>query len=330
MGINDFSLKAICILLGALTITVASAEPPIDYEEREEGWFWYKDPLRIVIRAEDEQEPVESSVSPRPPQSIEKPPVATSVDEGPEPLSVAWLQEKLPETIELAIDDPGEDLVNVRAALYLQRLAFDKSEQFAKNWQQVALSDPLLDENNRFPTATFGRRTRRLRDEEEQNRRLEWLSENVGFFYFHDQNCDYCIQQLPVLEQLKSDYGFEIYGISVDGKELDSDNIPSYPDDGHAVKFRVQTVPAVVMVWPPDNAAIISQSIIARDQFVTRAVNVSQMHDVLTEEVDRSLGITPESYVGLKEVSEDFDEDDPASWINHIREEAGYAPLDME
>lgn len=315
------------LLLGACM--TAGAVEAIDYDEREEGWFWYKD---FMLQEEPEEVPEEE---PEPPTIVVSAPEddgagGPAEKEGPAPMSVAWLQKKIPESIERAIDDPGENLVNVRAFAYLQRAAFDKADNFRDNMHQVVISDPILDENNRFPISTFGRQARRLRDQQEEKRRLKWLAEHVGLFYFHDAACSYCTKQLPLIEDIAREYGFNTIGISIDGSRLNSDSIRSFPDDGHAVKFRVQSVPAVVMVWPPNNAAIVSQNIVAQDELITRIIGVAQMKNILTEQVDRELGIEPDQYIGLEAARDEIDDDDPATWINYLRKQAGYEPLDFD
>lgn len=300
----------------------------IDYTKHEEGWFWYE-----LLFEEPEIEDETPEPEPEPEivivQETDEPEGVADKSQEPAPFSTAWLQQKIPESIERAMDDPGENLINVRVFAYLQKLAFEKAERFADNMHRVVLSDPLLDENNNFPLATYGRDIRALANEAEEERRVHWLADNAGLFYFHDSNCLYCAQQLPVIERFKERFDFNVLGISIDGTELDSSIIPSLPDDGHAVKFQVQSVPALVLVWPPNNAAVISQSILSGDQIPRRIINAAQFKGLLTEQVDAELGIQSDSYLDPAEIHGDIS-DDPRSWINRIREEAGYEPLEME
>ena len=52
-----------------------------------------------------------------------------------------------------AIDNPSPE--NVAAYYYLQRVMMDKAQRFTDMARRVVMSDPLLDENQRRPIATF-------------------------------------------------------------------------------------------------------------------------------------------------------------------------------
>jgi conjugal transfer pilus assembly protein TraF len=63
------------------------------------------------------------------------------------------VRENLPKYKDAAWDNPTVE--NVRAFMYLQRFAIDRSEQFSNATEMAVLGDPYLDEISRRPAATF-------------------------------------------------------------------------------------------------------------------------------------------------------------------------------
>lgn len=320
---------SICLFVVALAAPFPLGASENYYAEREEGWFWYQDPPPPPEEEESEPPTPEIATVDIPEEGEDADEEEDSEEKEPEPMSVAWLNERIPEALETAIDDPGPDNVNVRAYAYLQRAAFDKSERFAYNMKQVVLSDPVLDENNRYPIASFGRRTARVENRKDREKRLTWLSENAGLFYFHDQECQYCVQQLPVLERLREEYGFSIMAVSIDNSRLENTSLPTRLDSGQARRFQVQTVPAIVMVFPPDNAAILSQSLISKKGLENRAIASARELELLSPSVEEELGIERDVYAGeVEPEAPQMDMSKPKQLINHIRSELGYEPIE--
>ena len=81
-----------------------------------------------------------------------------------------------------AIDEPTPE--NVSAYMYLQRVVLDKSEKFAQVTQQVVMSDPVLDENSRRPTATFGAFAMDDMATQGTEKAAKKLAETPGFGFF--------------------------------------------------------------------------------------------------------------------------------------------------
>jgi len=319
-------------LIGLVIGGIASAgAQSIDYDEREEGWFWCHDP---ALLEEEEPEPSEEPMVMLTPIEPTEPPEPEILEsdqsqDEPAPLSAAWLRTNLPKALERAIDDPGPDNINIRQYLYMQRALLDKAERFAREAQRVSLSDPVLDENNRYPITQFASRAMYQEKQEDRDKRLRWLAEHAGFFYFHDKTCKYCAQQLPLLERIKEDYGLEIVAVSVDNSILQDTSLPTQIDSGQARRFQIQSVPAIAMVFPPDNVAILSQSIITRRGFENRALAIAEEMDLLTPEVDEELGVERLQYAGKTAPdAERISIDDPSVFINHVRSELGYEPID--
>ncbi|SMC28616.1 plasmid transfer operon protein, partial [Desulfacinum hydrothermale DSM 13146] len=121
------------------------------YSGKEEGWFFYKDPVDQEQKQEEQKEPpaslpVQETESPK---KFERQSVLVSQPEKPKPLSVRWIRENLPKLLDTAIDDPTPE--NVAAYLYAHRIMMDKAQNFAKVSYRVSRLDPLLNEETRFP-----------------------------------------------------------------------------------------------------------------------------------------------------------------------------------
>jgi conjugal transfer pilus assembly protein TraF len=313
---------ALSLVVSALVIPVpAWTQSVTDYTEARSGWFWYQDPLLIVIEPIDEEDDDEDkAIAVVEDAATER---KALVAERPEFGSVGWLRSEIPVALQRALDDPSED--NIKAFAYMQRMAFDRAEVFARQFQSVVLSDPVLDENNRMPISTFARRVARRENEQERQKRLAWLAENAGFFYFHDENCVYCREQAPVLNRVASRHNLRVLAISMDGSEYEGVDFPTRVNDGHAERFQVEQVPALVMIWPPDNAAVISQGLLSAPDIENRMLTIAERVGLLTEEVDQSLGIERQKMLTDIELHELQElEDDPSAWVRRLRQEMGY------
>lgn len=304
----------LAVILAA--IVAAKSAYAMDYEDLRRGWFWYEDPIGELKHDESEEEDALPPIVSAPVDDVD-------VDrKEPSFMTAAWLRENIPLALDRAITDPTPD--NVRAFAYLQRITFDKAETFANQFQQVVLSDPLLDENNRMPTATFARRAMRQERAEEEAAQMAYLSEHVGMFYFHDENCLYCVQQIPALEYISSNYGIQIMAISVGGRTQAGLPFPTRENDGHAKRFRIQQVPAIVLLWPPNNAAVISQNIIGRSDLVRRTLAIAEANGLLNDEVFEKLGISKPQMVARENLNASLFEENPGEFIIQLRRAMGY------
>ena len=113
------------------------------WDKSGEGYWWYaqepqpkKEPPVVVAQQtkqpeKPEQEPKEQKTA------------------APAVFSADWVEENLKVYRRLAWDNPTVE--NLRAYLYLQRFAIDRSEQFAYAGQMAVQGDPFLDEVARAP-----------------------------------------------------------------------------------------------------------------------------------------------------------------------------------
>jgi thiol-disulfide isomerase/thioredoxin len=178
-----------------------------------------------------------------------------------------------------------------------------------------------LDENNRAPISIAASRALRSRKKEEDEAKLRLLAQRVGFFYFHDDECVYCQQQVPILEKLHEEYGFSFLAIGVGNSTLEGVSFPTRMDQGQAQTLEVSRVPSIVMVWPEDNAAVLTQSFVPQSAFEARTITIARQLEILTDDDLEEMGIEQETlFVDL-----DLDDpDDLYQWVLNVRREMGY------
>lgn len=208
-------------------------KPPAAYfREREDGWFWYRDP----------------AVS-QPPNPLPVPPPAppTSHADPSDPLQrIARQRERLERMQALAILEPTRQ--NVAAYLEQHQALMDQSERFADVWQQVVWTTPDLDNTLRAPTGSAAYVSADA-NAEGLDQRLTEATQKYGLMFFFRGSCPYCHQFAPVLQAFAKRYGFSIVAVTLDGGTL-----PEFPapksNEAAATALQVDSVPAVYLIEP--------------------------------------------------------------------------------
>lgn len=261
------------------------------YGDKERGWFFYEDP-------ELDEEQINNPIppAPKPPPVEEK--KAEPLPEKPpgaKPLSAEWLRKNMEKYRDKAIDEPTPE--NVSAYMYLQRVVLDKSEKFAQVTQQVVMSDPVLDENSRRPTATFGAFAMDDMATQGTEKAAKKLAETAGLWFFYASTCEFCIKEVGVLKGLMNAYGFKVLPIALDGLPLPGSEFPDFTiDRGQAKKLGVETTPALFLVKPgPDGGAIqLGQGLLSGEEIIKRAITLAHQNNWLnTDEYNDTLKVKP-------------------------------------
>src|SRR5260364_111528 len=177
-------MTVLLLALIASAIPAAAADrvfadnPPVRfYWRKAEGWFWY--------------EPIPEPTKPeRPlPEQPARSPTARQTT-APTVFSAAWFRQNLPKYKDLAWDHPT--LTNLRAFLWVQRLALDRARQFADMSELATLGDPLLDALSQRPYATFAAHTLDRQAGTAQARLLNELAQRVGLLFFFHSTARIC------------------------------------------------------------------------------------------------------------------------------------------
>lgn len=276
------------------------------YHGKEDGWFWYKDPK-------------DAPPKPKEPPPVVPAPTASSSPKRTEPFSVDWLRKNLPVLLERAIDAPTKD--NVEAYLYAQRIAMDKSQEYAVKARSVVASDPFLDENNRVPLSTFAKRSF-LRDIDRQSEvAMKELATKGGLWVFVDSRCHFCADQVSQVEALRKKYGFLVKYISVDGAPVPG--VPEWvKDNGHVKMLRLKITPSVVFAVPPKDYLVISQGLMAHSQMADRLLLAAEDRKLLPETMFARTNPYSRGVLSPADVA-DGASDDPKDWVTRLKEKLG-------
>lgn len=285
------------------------------YGGRDEGWFFYKDPRELK-----EKEPPPIPVLPPPPEPETKEAKPEEKKEGPQLFSVKWLRENLDKLRDLAIDNPTPE--NVRAFYYAQRVMLDKADRFATVSQQVVLSDPLLDENNRFPIAKAAQDQVLRMEKQAKKDALKFLAEKTGIWFFFDTKCSYCAMQVGVVNHLAKELNFPVKAVSLDGQTLPNLEIPSVKDQGQFRALGLTMTPSLLLVSPPKTVMIISQGVLSDSAAESRILTVAASQNLLPEEITKQMNVASRGILTTEDTN-NLDKslkDNPADWVKYLQE----------
>lgn len=227
---------------------------------KEEGWFWYQDPIEPK-----EPEPKPEEPTPPPKKTPETNVISMPKPEEPPPLSAEWFRKNYSKYLDKAVDDPSPE--NVAQYRYLTRVMLDKASNFARQFRQQTLLDPYLDESNRYPFANAMRGAFQRLNDKDRKQIIKDLSQKAGLWVFLDERCEFCVIQYPVIARAARENGFLVRYITPDGKRpswfKEGDEVSK--DMGQSQFLKIKVWPATALVVPPDKILVISQGLLSDD-----------------------------------------------------------------
>ena len=249
---------------------VSLSEPPF-FIDKERGWFWREvepdtqpKPNKQPEKANPDTE-AKHLPPPIPPQNQQ----TQSVIPEPSPLSAEWFRKNLERYRDKAIDEPSPE--NVAAYYYLQRVMMDKAQRFTDVARRVVMSDPLLDENQRRPIATFAANEANYQAGIASEQALAAIAKQAGILFFFRSDCRYCHIQAPLLALLEKRFGFKVYAVSLDGRPMPNGLYPDFHvDQGQAHLLGVISTPALFLMRPPDGIVQLAQGAVSLDDLSGR------------------------------------------------------------
>jgi conjugal transfer pilus assembly protein TraF len=213
------------------------------------GWFWYQLPPPLPPKPKPMPKPV----------AVPKPTPVKPKKKTPPPLSVQWIRVELPKLRDQAINNPSTK--NVTQYLAVQKVMFDKAQNFAEKFVQVANTNPVLDYSNFVPRSNAGNSEFNTFIAWRKQHALQYLTHHVGIWVFVKHDCPFCNLQLRQYRHLEQLAHFHTVYIDVNGGSVSGvpKNAVFVRDHGQAKMLHLVETPSIVMVWPPDNFAIVSQ-----------------------------------------------------------------------
>lgn len=305
-------------------------------KEKDQGWFWKKDPPPPEEVVKQEPPQTEQQEEAKEKEEKSPSPVAPAVPEtknSPPPFSVVWFRENIQQIRDRAIDDPTPE--NVRAYLLAQRIMLDKASRYKDMAQIISITDPLIDETGRRSTSSFGSLSQSVSAEDNERDVAREIGKKAGlFFFFKGEGCTLCSKQASIMQTFSYMTGIPIIPISVDGNDLPGNPFPRVRiDNGQAKKLQIRNVPAIALAIPPDTTRIVSFGPISADQLIKRTVLIAHDAGIVSNERYKStLPFNDNGYIDsdiLKDMPEDYMQN-PDQFIKYIQTKAGYAPVDAD
>ncbi|WP_215981862.1 conjugal transfer protein TraF [Marinobacter sp. F3R08] len=266
----------------------------LDYPERngqfiergEEGWFWYEP---VPEEEEPEKKPevkppepsVETLAKPKKPEPTPEP-VTAQPPAPPAAMSAEWFRKNIKKYKDQAWENPTPE--NVSAFLYVQKMAMNRSANFADVWKQVVSTDPMLDANSTAPTTTSG--TLRLKAEANSARKdlLTKMKDKVGLIFFFNGS-QYSMEQARTLDAIQQLYGIDVLAVSTDGSTLPEDALAKVVmDQGQSQVMGVRQVPATFVAFNDNTTKPIGVGMFARPLMENRILLVAQMNGAISDE----------------------------------------------
>ena len=242
------ALTAIGVAAAMLTVMPGAFAGPLDSNAH--GWFWYQLPPPPPPKPKPQPLPI---MAPKP---VAKP---KPKSKKPQVLSVKWIRVHLKKYRNEAINNPSTK--NVTNYLSLQKVMFDKAQNFAEKFVQVANTNPVLDYSNLVPRSNAGNSAFNTYIADNRQKALQYLTKKVGMWVFVKHDCPFCNMQLGQYRHLLQLAHFRT--VYIDANHGAISGIPKnavfVQDHGQAKMLHLVETPAIVMVWPPDNFAVVSQ-----------------------------------------------------------------------
>lgn len=270
-------LVAVVLFFAAPALVHAQSQQPGFYDRKAEGWFWYrKEPEQPKAPKPKPKPPVLSQT----PQQAPEP--AKAAPAPPQALSAEWVRTNLPKYKDQAWDNPTVE--NVKAYLYLQRFAMDRSEQFSDATELAVVGDPFLDELSRRPVATFATQKLDGTAGRAKNQILSAIAERAGLFFFFKSDDQFSQLQAPIVKMLERSQGFAVVPVSVDGAALPDGSFPEFRvDKGQAERLGIVNYPAVFLASPEGKFAPIGQGTMSLPDMRHRILVAAKREGWVTE-----------------------------------------------
>lgn len=300
-------LTVLAAAIAASAIAVSATAEPRFYDRAAEGWFWYRDPPR-------------PAPTPEAPPASEPAPQPTAAPPGPPPFSSAWLKTAIPEYLDRALDNPTAD--NVRAVLYLQRIAVDKATLYSELSQQVTVGDPYLDTEFERPLSTFAVQDVDRAAAAAQTALLRHLGESIGVLWFYRSDCAFCERQAPVIEALGRSTGLAVMTVSLDGLPMPGGAFAQsfVVDRGQAARLGVQSTPAIFVMKPPGKVELVSQGMMQLTDLRERILLVARRRGWISDEAWEATRPVRRTTVAVApEALDPAVVADPAALVAHLR-----------
>ena len=242
-----------------------------------DGYFWYKDKPKQVQKKEPQ--PEEKAPQPQPAAQSQSPVL--------KPGSAEWFRQTEQKLLDNLSSDPSEK--NALAYKAFERLRNDRVDEVARTTEKILNKYPYLSEAVRVPIAAHARQQALWQIDQAKEGIIGDLRNKAGLWMFFDSNCNFCHAQYETVKMLEQKYRIEVRYISIDGgviKGMNQKQVRFDNGGSRARQFGIKVTPAVVMVVPPENAAVIAHGAMSlsdlEEKIVTAAIDMKIADPKLT------------------------------------------------
>lgn len=264
-----------CLVIGIMSLQCFAADPEDPnsfYKDRERGWFWH--------------ESMETTVDPESPP-LEPQPMVLAPPKEQVALNVDWLKENMPILRDRAINNPTDE--NLANYAYSQRLWLDMSTRFANRMTDYMVTETMLDESQRRPTAAFALNAFQEERAVVVKEAIAEVKQNSrGIFFFFASDCGYCHKMLPVLLEFKRRHQIEILAISLDGRTIpgmEAFQVVADPEHRVAQQFNVSLTPTLHLVANDNSAELVVEGLKPLNDIEDRLLLAGRKNGMLSEEL---------------------------------------------
>ena len=202
-------------------------------------------------------------------------------------INSAWLRENLPKLREAAIDNPTDQ--NLAMHYYAQRILFDLASRFSERSKEFLVQEPALNEEFRRPTNASSLITWKDEIEKAKEKLIQSLSDKLGLFFFYRSDCPYCHKQSFSMAHLQKRTGFQVLGVSMDGKKLIAPRSDEYKhkadiNGGLSRRYNISITPTLMVVdYKTQEAVPIAYGLDDYQNILENILLVAKQKGLLTE-----------------------------------------------
>ncbi|MCT4635288.1 MAG: conjugal transfer protein TraF [Rickettsiales bacterium] len=222
--LNTLVLSVVLLLLEANSALAGNRF----YNDRERGWYY-----RECINCEEKEEPNKTKKSEKSLSEVDSRQVLDTLESVQKELQVRQARFTLEPTVE-----------NARAFLDYQRLMFNNGTKAGEAMQSALIKYPYLDSRIENPIHSQAIRAKEIEQNKANDLKIKEFAQEFQLLYFFKQDCPYCHEFYPVLENIRNNYGFEIEAISSDGAK--HSDFPTRIDNGLSAKLNITTYPTII------------------------------------------------------------------------------------
>ncbi len=223
------------------------------YKGSKRGWFWFEQQERVKQQKQQDnnQQPEQAR---------------TATDE------LNQFRDELDEAKAAMIMRPNVD--NTIKFIRYQNEMFAKADVVTTNWQDALLIEPSLNIAREIPISATGEKIKSRAEAENNKQLLKSFAKKFKLLFFYEGGCVYCSHFADVLEVFVKRYGFNVSGVTMDGKMIKK--FPGIHREDLIEKFNVEFVPGIFAYSDELGVAVpISSGFLAIDELEKNAVHVA-------------------------------------------------------